>query len=461
MREEVLRMERVTYWEQGVAQLEDFDLNLFAGEIVGMVPVSGHGLTALTELLQNNLPLHHGYVYYREELINNWRTPNPRHNRIGVIQSVSSLVGGLTVADNIFVLKPGFRYWLIRPRLFIGQLQPLLDELDVEIRADAYADELTLFQRFVVELLKAVTAGSRLILLRDVGTFISESELAKLHAILRHYTALGISFLYISFHFEELAQICDRTAIFFNGRITKVLRPGEAALDCVKDYDHRVRRQMFQRKAAPQAAPPALLVDRLTGGQVEGLSFSAAPGECVVLQDLDNRVFHDLLALLQGDLSPAGGEITLSGRPFAPGRSRALAILAERPYTQMLFPDLSYFDNLCFTLDHRLPELWRSRRVRAGIQLDCGSFVDEALFSRKPERLSKREKCDLIYHRVLLQHPDVCFCLQPFKSADMELRMHIWGLLDRLMAKGIAVVILAVNLSDSMSLADQIGRAHV
>lgn len=72
------------------------------------------------------------------------------------------------------------------------------------------------------------------------------------------------------------------------------------------------------------------------------------------------------------------------------------------------------------------------------------------------ETLTEKEKYDLIYSRILLQRPKVAVCVQPFMRADVERRMQIWKLLDRLLEKGVAVVILAVNLADSLALADRL-----
>ena len=70
MREETLRMDRVTYEEQGVTELNRFCLNLYAGEIMGLVPVNDTGLEALYKLLTQNLPIHYGYVHYRGRMVN-------------------------------------------------------------------------------------------------------------------------------------------------------------------------------------------------------------------------------------------------------------------------------------------------------------------------------------------------------------------------------------------------------
>ena len=456
MREEVLRMTHVTCREQGSTPLRDFNLNIFTGEIMGLIPLNGgHGMTVLIDLLRRNLPLQRGSIYYREELINTWRAAAPRYNRIGVIQSSSCLVEGLTVADNIFVLRPAFKSWLIRPRLLRQQLQPVLDKFDPNLSAGAYVEDLTHFQRFVVELVKAVVAGCRLIILREVSTFISDLELSRLHDILRYYAGEGLSFLYLGYHYEELTQICDRTALFSNGRIVKILE--HEWIGAPASFDNIVRRQL-ERHHDRAGLPPMLEVEELSGGAIDKLTFSVAPGECVVLQDLQNRIFRDLVGLFMGDVPIRAGAIRLGGVPCRPGQNRQIAVIGERPDRSMIFSQLSYLDNLGITLDHRLPELWLSRRVQWGLRQECERKLGPEVFDLPPGELLTQQKYDLVYQRILLQNPKVVFCIQPFQGADMEMRIHIWKLLEQVLEKGIALVILAINLADSLSLASRLIR---
>lgn len=455
MREEVLRVAGVTL----DGQLEDFSLSIFAGEIMGLLPLNGHGLTALIELLQNNLPIEAGYVYYREELVNSWRAAAPHENRIGLVKSTSCLVGSMTVADNIFVLRQGFKAWLIDRKMLVRQLQPILDGLGAGIDADAYADALTGFERVVVEIVKAVVAGCRLVILREIGSMISDLEMARLHAILRHYAAEGVSFLYIGFHYEELVQICDRTAVYSNGRILKILRPEDHEELYEEQFMRRVRENII-RQELRRGESAVLDVRQLCAGRVQGLTFAASAGECVVVQDLQNQIFDDLLAFLLGDLPAEAGEILLDGKPLSPGATRDIAILREQPGETMLFAQLSYLDNLLMTADHRLPEIWRDARMRSGVRKEWAQRVGDEVFDQHPAALSRKQQYDLVFQRIVLQQPKVVFCVQPYKGADALLRMHIWELLRELMDKGIAIVILAVNLSDAFTLASRLVRVR-
>lgn len=458
MREEVLRMTKVTYREQGGTLLMDFSLNVFEGEIMGFIPLNdSHVMTALSELLRRNFPIEAGNIYYCERLLNSWRSPSPHYNHIGVIQKNSSLMEGMTVADNIFVLRPGFKSWVIRPRIMKDQLQPYLDRLDVGVSADDYVENLSNFQKFIVELVKAIVAGCKFIILQDLGSFISDMEIARMNDILKSYAKRGISFLCMGFHNEELIQICDRTAFYSNGRIVKILSNEDPNIPQVKTYNDMVRRQLQQMENGKEISP-VLSVRQLSCGAIENLSFDVAPGECVVLQDLQNRIFEDLIGLFLGDREIERGKILLDGEPFKPAGDRRIAVITERPDLHMLFPRMSYLDNLCLTIDHRLPEIWRSSRVQDGLKREYISQTGEELFDLPIERLSKPQKYDLVYQRILLQNPKAVFCVQPFVGADLEMRIHIWKLMEMILNKGIALIVLAVNLADSLSLASRLIR---
>lgn len=461
MRKEVLRMDQVTYECQGVTQLENFCLSVWEGEILGLVPVNNWGVEALFSLLTQNLPLRYGYIYFYEKTVNNWHDPRRGSNRVSVIRNESCLAKDLTVADNIFVLRSGFKKWHIRPHILREQLTPFIEEIGVPIRADAYIDSLTTFQRFVVELLKAVVAGSRLIVLENVDAFISESELAKLQEILLHYAQKGISFLYLSAHFEETLRFCHRTALMSNGRILKCfgLKSGSEdflSLPCVGDYDRWVRSRL-EEPVRERGDRPVLELRALCRGNLRDVDLRVNAGECVVVQDMDDCALDDFLAVLEHG-KPESGQLLAGGKPLSSGLDRSIAIVQERPMETMLFHSMSYMDNLCFNLDHRFPRVWLSKGIRRSIREEYAPILGADVFDKRIDELTNRQKYDLVFTRLLLQRPKVVFFIHPFKKAEVSIRSHLWELMERLLKKDIAVVILAVNLADSLALADRLIR---
>ena len=118
MKKEIMRLDRVTLMEGEVTLLDDLNLHIFEGEIMGLVCLNSNGQDALVNLLCQNVPIHYGYIYFEEQLVNSYRHSSMEPNRVAVIEEKSHMAEGLSVADNIFVLRRGFKKYLNRPADF-------------------------------------------------------------------------------------------------------------------------------------------------------------------------------------------------------------------------------------------------------------------------------------------------------------------------------------------------------
>ena len=446
MRKEIFRMERVTYKEEEVTRLEDFNLQIYEGEIMGIVPFNGYGMAAFLELLQTNLPIYDGYIYYNNEMVNSWKKSSGTHNRISIIQAKSSLIETMTIADNVFVMRPGFKQELIRTKLLKSQLKPFLKEIGIEIPADTRIENLSVFQRVVVELLRAVVAGSHLIVLEEIGALISYSELEQLHDIIRHYAAKGFSFLYICPHFEEVNNICDRAAMLTNGRIWKIItkekmsREVREVYSYTTEYDRMIRSHLQKRELNGQKPQELLQWRSYSESAGKEISFPIYKGEYLAVQIHESQILQEIADILFEEFS---------------GNAKA-AVIQESPAVSMIFPELDYMDNLCMALSRRMGNLWRNHRIRHNIRQEYGQKLGDEVFEMHVEDLNEKQKYQLVYARVMLQNPQIVFCIKPFKGADLTHRMVIWKLLEEFLEKGITVVDLSLNLSDSLSLADRL-----
>lgn len=454
-------MERVTYQERGATTLRDFELNLYEGEIMGLLPINAYGLPSFLHILRCNPPLYYGYVYYMDKLADSWQDMKRSENRISIIGGKSSLVEGQSVLSNIFILRPGFRQELLRTKLLRRQLQPFLDDIGLDVSPDTPVEQLTVFQRVLVEILRAVVAGNHLIVLLEISTIVNDSEIARLHAIMRHYARRGMSFLYISPHFEELLQICDRAAVMTNGSIVMILHGRQmdpkTLLGFDSEYDLRVRSRLNTRRHT-QSGSIVFEARHVSGETIRDLNFQVHSGECLVIQNLDHRIFEEFLQLITESRPVPAGEFLIDGQPAEPCRDQKMSVILEQPGQTMLFAQMGYLDNLCITVDRRVPNVWSNRKIRKSIRMEYSKFLGDDVFDKRISDLTGTEKVELVYARVLLQKPKVVFCVQPFKGADMTHRMRIWELQEMLLARGMAVVILAVNMADALSLADRVIR---
>lgn len=185
--------------------------------------------------------------------------------------------------------------------------------------------------------------------------------------------------------------------------------------------------------------------------QLPTFSFSIREGECLTLQAGDGQVLEKCTMLLTGEHS----YILMDGKKVRPGMDRETAVVAAEATETMIFPEMSYMDNLCMGLARRMPDVWRSRRIFASIRREYAHILGAEVFDRPIEELSQRQKYQLIYTRIALQKPRVAFLIQPFMGADMPHRRFIWEMLEQLLDKGIALVLLSVNPLDAWLVAQR------
>ena len=458
MKNEIMRLDRVTLIEDGVTLLDDLNLHIFEGEIMGLVCINSNGQDALVNLLCQNTPIHYGYVYFEEQLVNSYQHSSMEPNRVSVIEEKSHMAEDLSVADNIFVLRRGFKKYLIDPRTLRAQLSLFTEGLDIEINAGELVGNLTHFERCVAELLKAVITGVKLVVLRDISNFLGPADLIHFVRLLRHYAAEGISFLYICNHHEETFRICNRVALMENGRVRKQLSREDFRDEIVMHYSFDFRHSLAPPMEADQRGG-ILKFRHLFTDHIHDLNCTIEEGECAVLLDSNSLALNDLVELMAGDLLPQTGKILLEARDWCSNRKRLqpqVNFIRENPTQTMLFREMSYLDNLCFAMDRRCPTLWMSRRIKKSIVREYGPLIGDDIYAQDITHLSPYSLYSLIYYRVHLYHPKVAFLMQPFAGADMYLRRHLIQLINQLRARKITVVILAVSLSDCLLVADRL-----
>ncbi len=461
MRRELLRLDRVTVMREGVPLLDSLSMHLFAGEIVGLIPLNAQGLEELLELIGRNVPLHYGYVWFDERPVNDYRREHAGVNQVAVLEKRSRLIGAMNAPENIFVVRGGMRKYLIDDRTLADQLSRLCAELGIEIPAETPVEKLPLFIRWTVELLRAVVAGAKLVIVRDIGGIAGPVDLSRIHRLIRHYAARGLTFLNVCTHHEEVFSLCDRALLMKDGRIVRTLTRDRMTDEVMRHFTRSFVRFEPDAPGAKEHRPPetgartVLRVERVRERSVRNLSFGLREGECAVLLDQDDSLLGPFAGLFRDGRPPETGRITIDGVPVR-AADRRYAFIDEKPVRSTLFPDLSYLDNLCFLADRRLRWFWTRRRFRQSVRREYYPLVGPVIDAPSLSGLTLHDLYELVYHRVLLQKPRLAVCLQPFAGIDMYQRFRLVELIETLRRRRIAVLILSVNLSDSLQVADRL-----
>ncbi|MFQ6865215.1 hypothetical protein [Blautia sp.] len=467
MKKEVLRLQDVTYKKENTIIFRNMTFSVMEGEIMGITPLNSYGMDELLDVIVNNLPLYYGYVYYQERCVNSWKEEKHIRNRICLIDSETSLVNGLNVITNIFTLRAGFGKEILNETMLARQLAPFLEEIHISIDPFLPVEKLSAYNRVIVELLRAVVAGYHLIIFREISTVISEAELEKLFEIMRYYTGKGFTFLYVSYHFEEVQQGCSRAILMSEGSINLILDQQQIQKGISKnlyiDFYNHVRQRMRHRargldNCSDGRRKEVLYVKDITRKQLRHFQFSVYEGECLVIQSLDTKMYRELRGILEEENGLRDAEMFVDGRRICDYRSRSMAFLKEESSHSMLFEDLTVCDNLCLGLDGKIPSVWMKKKIQKSVREEYYRLFGEDIFDCYVNELTDEQKTRVVYMRILLQKPRVVFMVQPFKHGGTPHRLQVWELQTMLLAKGISIVILAMNMSDSLTIADRVIR---
>ncbi len=473
MKEEILGMDHVTTDDPELTNLDNMTLHIFKGEITGLLPVNEQGRKKLLEVMCRNVPLHYGRVYIGGRLVNSHLKSDRASNRVCVISGKNRLVRDLTVCDNLFVLRRGFRQYVLDRWILCQQAERFLRQSGLEIAPDMMADQANELERVVIELVRAIVQRADLIIFDEISSFLSVQDVLRLHEMMRFYVKEGFSFLYLGNHHEDVISFCDRVLVMKNGYIIKVLRDKDMTdreiLQIAGSEEYPELYMQLERMAPLKQAksasgaqgPPALEFRNVSNNHLRHLSFQVRPGECVVLLDRGMLPAGETLSLLKGQNDAWEGEIICDGKVLTNKKKFRLpcesaAVIEEYAHTSMIFPHMTFLENLCIMADRKLSSVLLRKRIMKSVRREYADVFGDDIDATDMRSVSRENKYALVYYRYAMLRPKVLFCVRPFTGADMYLRRHILTLIQKLKQRGIAVVILTTALADSHFAADRL-----
>lgn len=460
MKKEIFRMDRVTHIEKGVTLLDNFNIHVFKGEIMGLLCLNRHGLENFFEIISQNLPIHYGYIFFNEELVNNYQYSSLKENPVVVIGKDSHLVQDLTVADNIFVLNKAYKEHMVISKSLEKRLKFFTEEINVNINPNQYVNQLTVGEKFIVEMLKAVISGARLIVIREISSFIGNVDLIKIQEMMRYYVKEGISFLYVCNHHEEAFKICDRAALMENGRILKILDRCDFKDENIIPYclDFTRRSKWNSSSGYASLKEGFLEIKNLTSSNIQSINLKVKRGECIVILDSNSTIIEDFKGIILGQKGFLEGDILLNGQSFKKDKRvrKRIEVIDENPTKSMLFYEMTYMENLCFLLDKKLPQFLMEKRIKRSISMEYGKILGEAMEENHIQNLNAESLYSLIYYRIMIYSSEVVVCINPYSGADMYLRHHITQLMKAMLEREITLIILSFNIADTLSVADRV-----
>jgi inositol transport system ATP-binding protein len=469
--EYLLEVENVRKAFPGVLALDNVSFRLRRGHVHALMGENGAGKSTLMKIIAGIYEPDSGSFRLKGQEIRLTSPLDALQYGIAMIHQELNLMNYMTVAENIWIRRePLNGLGFVRHREMRRRTKELFDRLDIRIDPEAEVRDLSVANRQMVEIAKAVSYDSDILIMDEPTSALTEKEVAHLFRIIRTLKAQGTGIIYITHKMNELFEIADEVSVFRDGRFVGE-HPAAAVTrdDIIKLMVGREITQMFPKQIVP-IGEVALSVRNLTlEGRFRDISFDLRKGEILGLAGLVGSGRSNVAETLFGVTPATSGTIAIEGHEIAirnPGvaMDAGMAFLTEDRKESGCFLLLSVVDNMQIAV-------LRDSYVRAG-------FVNEAeieklcreqtvrLRVRTPDleepvlNLSGGNQQKVLIARWLMTHPRILILDEPTRGIDVGSKAEIHRLVSELAADGVAVLMISSELPEVLGMSDRVLVMH-
>jgi simple sugar transport system ATP-binding protein len=440
--------------------LQEVSLSVEPGECHALVGRNGAGKSTLVGVLTGMLKPDRGSVRLYGEPAPGFGDRAAWRERVACVYQRSMVVPSLTVAENVFLNRTEGRF--VRWRTIRAEARRLLAEWDLALDVDQPASVLSVEERHVVEIARALSAGARFLILDEPTASLESGAIDRLFDRVRRMKEGGVGVLYISHHLEEVFEICDRATVLRDGK--RVVTASVAELDEAQLVAAMVGAAV-QRARHADAAPPVegrarLRVTHLTVssplGRVEDVGFEVAPGECLGLFGLRGSGTATVADAVVGLVEPEAGEILLDGAPLPSGRvdvalARGVGYVPEDRHARGFVPALGVDENLTLPALGRLSRFGlvsRPRRDAAARSLSTRLEIVARDGNQAVGELSGGNQQKVVVGRALANAPGLLVVVSPTVGVDVASKESLLAVVEEYRDGGSAVLLVSDDLDE-------------
>lgn len=453
----------------GVVALSHCRFDLLAGEVHALMGENGAGKSTLMKVLSGVYQRDSGEILFEGRPVELGSPRAAQALGIRIIHQELHLMNHLSAAQNIFIgREPRGRLGLFLDEDALNeQARRIFERMNLALDPRTLVGELTVARQQMVEIAKALSFDSRVLIMDEPTAALNDAEIAELFRIIRQLKAQGVGIVYISHKMDELKQISDRVTVMRDGQYVATVPTAGTPIGTI--ISMMVGRALEAHDRTPpdtSAQPVALAVNGLRRGQaVRGVSFTLRRGEILGLAGLMGAGRTEVARAIFGADPLEAGEVQVHGRPVVI-RSPQDAVRHGMGYlsedrkqfglatgldveTNVVLASLSRFTSFGAWLD--------GRAVRGAAQGYVRQLGIKTPSVEQPVRLlSGGNQQKIVIAKWLLRDCDILFFDEPTRGIDIGAKSEIYKLLDTLAAQGKAIVMISSELPEILRMSHRV-----
>ncbi len=437
------------------------------GEVLALVGENGAGKSTLMRILEGVFPPDSGAVVVRGERMAFGEPRDAHQVGIRVIHQEPEIVPHMTVAENIMIgdlprRAGAFVDWPV----LIERTNAILDQFGMrhELHPRRLCERLGPAQRQMIEIMRAVHAGGRLIAFDEPTSSLTSEETRRLFAIIGELRADGVAIIYISHRLNEITELADRVVVLRDGKRVADEPAGDMSEDDIaKKMVGRDIDSLFTRRRG-ERGDEVLRVTDLTTDHVSDTNLTLCAGEVLGIGGLVGAGRSELARGIFGVDRRHAGSVHVEGRPVrandpAAAITAGIGLAPEDRKEEALLLMRSILDNATLCVPEMVSRLGFFDRARAEriVRDAAGTLAIKAPSLLTPvSALSGGNQQKVVLARWLARRPKVLILDEPTRGIDIGAKAEIYDVIDRLAAQGVGIIVISSEMQELIGLADRV-----
>jgi inositol transport system ATP-binding protein len=455
----------------GVLALDDVSFRLKRGRVHALMGENGAGKSTLMKIIAGIYTPDSGSFKLKGQEIKLTSPLDALQYGIAMIHQELNLMDSMTVAENIWIRRePLNRLGFVRHDEMRRRTKGLFERLDIPLHPETEVRDLSVANRQMVEIAKAVSYDSDILIMDEPTSTLTEREVEHLFRIIRSLKDHGTGIIYITHKMNELFEIADEVSVFRDGRFVGEHKASDVSRDdIIKLMVGREITQMFPKEVAPIGGVALSVRDLRLEGKFQGVSFDLRKGEILGVAGLVGSGRSNVAETLFGVTPATSGAIQIDGKEIAvtnPGvaMDAGMAFLTEDRKASGCFLLLDIMSNMQIALlrhGHATAGFVNERKIEALCQQQKNRLRVRTPDLEEPIiNLSGGNQQKVLIARWLMTKPRILILDEPTRGIDVGAKAEIHKLITELAVQGVAVLMISSELPEVLGMSDRILVMH-
>lgn len=464
--EPVLRMTGICKSFGGVRALDNVDLTLYKGEVLGLIGENGAGKSTLMKIIAGIVPKDSGDVYIGDHQMDITDVRQTKKLGVGVIYQELSIFSDLTVAQNIFInqeIKIG-GFILNQKEMNMIAAKVLREELGIILNPKSVAKDLSLGQKQSLEIARSLVQKKNIIMMDEPTAAMEETEREYFFNVIKRLKKSGTSVIFISHHLEEVMSICDRVIVLRDGKKTGDVRVDQIDINnMIQLMIGKSLKQQYPKEYVPIGEIVLQVKDLNKANIFQNISFDLKKSEILGFCGLEGCGKNEIMRCLFGIMAFDSGEISIQGEKFKKGgivkaMQNKIAFLPAERKTEGLFMGRDVEWNLSIAILKKLGRIMINKKKE---NMTCDKYI-ESLFIKVSKRsqaltsLSGGNQQKVMIGRWLMTEPEIILMEEPTRGIDVGAKREVYKLVSDCVKDGKSVCIISSEGIELLGMCDRI-----